>query len=76
MKNQARETNIKWTIVVEEYDGIRFVMSGKRAKMFDTKEAAKAYAMSHNLSLYQFLSVSEQDYNEHWTFWMAKDLSC
>jgi hypothetical protein len=63
----------KWTILVEDYKGIRFVMDSKtkRAKQFESKEHAKQYVKAHHFSMWQFISVTEEDYNKHMTFWCA-----
>jgi len=66
-----------WTILVEDYKGVRLVMDSKtqRGKMFKTMGEAKQYCKSRHINLYQFIEVTQQDYNEHQTFWMGKSLT-
>jgi len=69
--------NIQFAILKEDDKGISFVMDSKtgRAKQFKNKELAKQYAQRHFIDMYQFVQVSEQDYNKFRTFWMADTLT-
>lgn len=64
----------KWIIVVEDFKGVRFVISKGLAKMFSTKKDANMYAAGR-LNCWSVIPVKETDYwyagGAKTKFWMA-----
>jgi len=47
----------KYALIRENEAGISFVMSGKVAKLFTTKDAAESYAVGHKMTSWTILPV-------------------